>query len=89
MFVLMTYDVHARRVAKALKVSRRYLRRVQNSVFEGELTPGGLSALKRDLGEVLDPEYDSVFFYTWREPWQISRDAIGPLRPMDERANFI
>lgn len=89
MFVLMTYDVHARRVAKALKVSRRYLRRVQDSVFEGELTPGALSALKRDLAAILDPEYDSVLFYTWREAWQLSRDAIGPLRPMDERTNFI
>ena len=89
MFVLMTYDVHTRRVAKALKVARRYLRRVQDSVFEGELTPGGLSALKRDLNDVLDPEYDSVLFYAWQAAWQISRDAIGPLRPMDERANFI
>ncbi len=88
MFVLMTYDVHSRRVAKAMKVARRYLRRVQDSVFEGELTPGGLSALKRDLDAILDPDYDSVLFYTWREPWQLSRDAIGPIQTA-ERSNFI
>jgi len=78
MFVLMTYDVEAQRVEKALKTARRYLRRVQNSVFEGELTPAGLASLKRDLKSVLDLEADSVLFYTWRTMKSASIELIGP-----------
>ena len=78
MFVLMTYDVDVRRDGRALKTARRYLRRVQNSVFEGELTPAGLAALKADMGRVLDLESDSVLFYTWRTMKSASIEFIGP-----------
>ena len=52
MFVIMVYDINVKRVAKVLKTSRRYLSWVQNSVFEGEITPGCLGALKRDLTKI-------------------------------------
>ena len=88
MFVLMAYDVSSKRAGRILKTARRYLNWVQNSVLEGEITAGDMKALKRELEAVLDPGYDSVLFYTWREPWQLSRDAMGPIQPA-ERSNFI
>ena len=88
MFVLMAYDVSSKRAGRILKTARRYLNWVQNSVLEGEITAGDMKALKRERGESIDPEHDSVLFYTWREPWQLSRYAMGPDQPA-ERSNFI
>ena len=87
MFVLLVYDVGTDRVNKALKTARRYLTWVQNSVFEGEMTPGDLKALKRDLAEVIDPGHDSVFFYLWRVGRYASREIMGVQR--GERSNFV
>lgn len=87
MFVLLVYDVGGQRVNKALRTARRYLTWVQNSVFEGEMTPGGLKDLKRDLAEVIDPEHDSVIFYVWRVGRYAARDIMGVERA--ERSNFV
>ena len=38
MFVILSYDVEAKRVAKVMKVCRRYLRHMHESVFEGKIT---------------------------------------------------
>lgn len=81
MFVIMVYDVSTKRVGKALRVARRYLTWVQNSVFEGEMTPGTLNALKRDMASVVDPDSDSVMFYTWSSAAYTSREIIGAERP--------
>ena len=77
MFVLMVYDIDIKRVVRVLKTARRYLRRVQNSVFEGELSPGSLASLKADLDGLIKPEEDSVLFYTWRTRKDAVCDGIG------------
>ena len=87
MFVLLVYDVGVQRVNRALKTARRYLTWVQNSVFEGEMTPGDLKALKQDLAEVIDPEHDSVLFYVWRVGRYASREIMGVER--GARSNFV
>ena len=91
MFVMMTYDVGKKRVAKALKTARRYLRHVQESVFEGELTDSGLASLQDDLASVLDLSYDKVAFYTWPSPRYASCAGMGPCGgwASEERGNFI
>ena len=38
MYVICTYDVAEKRCVKVMKVLRKYMFHVQNSVFEGELT---------------------------------------------------
>ncbi len=77
MMVLMVYDVNEKRCGPALRIARRYLTRVQNSVFEGELTPGKLKALKKELKTILDLSYDSVLFYTWSDGKYTSREVLG------------
>jgi CRISPR-associated protein Cas2 len=79
-FVIMVYDVGEKRVARALKVGRRYLSWVQNSVFEGELSPAVYQQLKADMRHVLDREYDSVIFYTWRTERYATREILGQER---------
>ena len=84
MFVLMFYDVGEKRVAKVLKTARRYLTWIQNSVLEGDLTPATFERLKTDVKKVLDLEYDSVLFYTWRSERYMSRKVVGVERGVED-----
>lgn len=84
MFVLMFYDVGEKRVAKVLKTARRYLTWIQNSVLEGDLTPATFERLKTDVKKVLDLEYDSVLFYTWRSERYMSREVVGVERGVED-----
>ena len=77
MFVIMFYDVGEKRVNKVLKTARKYLTWIQNSVLEGDLTPATLEALKADVKNIIDHEYDSVLFSVWRTERYMTRDTIG------------
>ena len=46
MYVICTYDVAEKRCVKVMKVLRKYMFHVQNSVFEGELTASKFNELK-------------------------------------------
>ena len=46
MFAIVTYDVNARRNSRILKICRRYLNHVQQSVFEGMITEAKLALLE-------------------------------------------
>lgn len=53
MFVVLTYDISGTHIQKVMKICRRYLVHVQNSVFEGTITESELNHLKVDLEKVL------------------------------------
>ena len=42
MYVILVYDFREKRVGKMLKLCRRYLNWIQNSVFEGEISEARL-----------------------------------------------
>ncbi len=77
MYVIMVYDVAVERVTKVLKVGRRYLTWVQNSVLEGELTPAQFERLKAEVREVIEESEDSVLFYLLRSADWLDRHALG------------
>ena len=77
MFAIMVYYVNTKRAAKVLKVSRRYLSWVQNSVFEGDITHGRLNALKGELSKIIDDSEDCILFYLWHFKNYASREYIG------------
>jgi CRISPR-associated protein Cas2 len=54
MFVILVYDFSEKRVGKALKICRKYLTWVQNSVFEGEITIGNLKKLESELSHAMN-----------------------------------
>ena len=60
MYVLIAYDVEARRTRRYHKLLSRYLLQEQNSVFGGDLTAATLLRLHRDLAKVAI-EGDRVF----------------------------
>jgi len=77
MYVIMVYDVGTERVGRVLKVGRKYLTWVQNSVLEGEMTRAQLARLKGELTAVLDNEHDSVLFYVFRTSQWLKRESLG------------
>lgn len=77
MFVILVYDVGQKRVGKVLKTSRKYLYWVQNSVLEGEINESSFKKLKIELERIIDVEYDSVMFYTFRTTKYSEREIIG------------
>lgn len=77
MFVIEVYDVGEKRVAKVLKTSRKYLYWVQNSVLEGEINESSFKKLKMELARIIDDEYDSVIFYTFRTMKYSDREIMG------------
>jgi len=77
MYVVMAYDVNVERVTKVLKVGRRYLTWVQNSVLEGELTQAQFEYLKADLLEVINPNEDAVRFYIIKRNACLAKEFLG------------
>ena len=77
MFVILVYDVNKERVEKMLKLCRRYLNWVQNSVFEGEISRAKLELLKGEILELIQPEEDSVILYIFRSLRYSDRQILG------------
>ncbi|MEM3986893.1 MAG: CRISPR-associated endonuclease Cas2 [Candidatus Methanomethylicia archaeon] len=77
MKVILVYDINEKRVQKVLKICRKYLHWVQNSVFEGELTEAQLERLKAELKYVINNKEDSIIIYTFEISWYSKREIIG------------
>lgn len=77
MYYIAVYDVNEKRVAKALKLFRKYLNWVQNSVFEGELTDSQHAALKAEIKKTLNLDEDSVIFYALSSQKWLAREIMG------------
>lgn len=55
MYILMTYDVEARRTEKFKKLLRKYLEHIQYSVFSGDLSEAKVIELRREISRLLRP----------------------------------
>lgn len=55
MYILMTYDVKARRTEKFKKLLRKYLEHIQYSVFSGDLSEAKVIELRREISRLLRP----------------------------------
>lgn len=85
MYVIVVYDVNQKRVSRCLKTLRRYLTWVQNSVFEGEISPAKLRELEVALRRVLELEEDSVIVYRFTTKLYTKRETIGVVKGHPER----
>jgi CRISPR-associated protein Cas2 len=63
-YVVVCYDIsNDRRRGRVFRRMRGYLPHVQGSVFEGELSDPQLVALRKMIGEQIDPAADTVRLY--------------------------
>ncbi len=87
MYVIAVYDINEKRVNKVLKICRKYLIWIQNSVLEGEITKAKYEKLKMEISDVIHEDEDSVVFYILRDTKYSSREILG--QEKGERSNII
>ena len=84
MYIVMVYDLEAERTQKALKIGRRYLTHVQNSVLEGEISEGDLAQLKNEIDDLLKPG-ESTIIYELSSDSLLNRTVYGQDPTDDQR----
>jgi CRISPR-associated protein Cas2 len=77
MYIIAVYDIGEKRVGKMLKLFRRYLHWIQNSVFEGELSEVKLKELKLEAQKIMDTSTDSLIIFTSRNPKWMQKEIVG------------
>ncbi|MBK9336377.1 MAG: CRISPR-associated endonuclease Cas2 [Lewinellaceae bacterium] len=87
MYVILVYDVGEKRVGKMLKLCRRYLHWIQNSVFEGEITEVRLRELQHHARQLMQVQEDSLIVFSSREERWLEKEIIG--REKNKLDNFL
>ena len=80
MYVIAVYDVGEKRVGKMLKLCRKHLNWIQNSVFEGEITEAKLMELQYRALEIMDEKKDSLILFKTRQEKWLDKEIIGSER---------
>lgn len=84
MYLILVYDVKQQRVGRMLKLCRRYLHWIQNSVFEGEISEVKLAELLAKARAILHEEEDSVILFKSRTQQWLDKQVVGRERsPLD------
>ena len=87
MYVILVYDVCEKRVGKMLKLCRKYLHWIQNSVFEGEITDVKLKELVHLAKQIMNPDSDSIILFKSRDEKWLEKEIVGVERSSTE--NFL
>jgi len=77
MYIILVYDIGEKRVGKMLKLCRRYLNWIQNSVFEGEITDVLLKQLTNQALQIMEKDKDSLILFKSREEKWLEKEVVG------------
>ena len=77
MFVILSYDVNREHVSKVMKIRRKYLVHVYESVFEGTITEAKLKSLKKELEQLIDTDEDLICQYEMDSVKFSRKEQIG------------
>lgn len=78
MFVILYYDVNAKRCNRMLKTCRKYLEWVQNSVLEGEIGEAAFEKMLHELKKIMhEDDGDSLVVYKFRQMKYYDRSVYG------------
>ncbi len=80
MYVILVYDFGERRVGKMLKLCRRYLNWIQNSVFEGEISEARLKELLMLCDKFMEKEEDSIIIFSGSSQYTMDKRIVGKER---------
>ena len=77
MYIIAVYDVNEKRVGKMLKLCRRYLHWIQNSVFEGEISELKLKEFTFQARQLMDESEDSLIIFSSRNERWLDKQVFG------------
>ena len=77
MYVILVYDFGEKRVGKMLKLCRKYLNWIQNSVFEGEISEVKLKELLQKAHQFMEKEEDSIILFKHPSQVYMEKEVIG------------
>lgn len=80
MYVILVYDFGEKRVNKMLKLCRRYLNWIQNSVFEGEISEARLKELLMLSDKFMKKDEDSIIIFSGPSQSSMDKRIIGKER---------
>lgn len=80
MYVILVYDFGEKRVTKILKLCRKYLNWIQNSVFEGEISEVRLHELLMFAKKFMKEEEDSIIIFKGRDITWTEKQIVGKER---------
>ncbi|GAD07603.1 CRISPR-associated endoribonuclease Cas2 [Porphyromonas crevioricanis] len=80
MYIILVYDIGEKRVGKMLKLCRKYLNWIQNSIFEGEISEVKLLELKGLAQKLMDKREDSLIIFASRQERWLEKEIIGKER---------
>ena len=89
MYILVTYDVDTvsekgqKRLRTVARLCQDYGQRVQNSVFECEVTEAQYATLKERLRTAMDEKLDSIRFYHLNHNKTHSIETLGRVTSFD------
>ena len=69
MYLILVYDINQKRVGKMLKLCRKYLHWIQNSVFEGEIADVKLKELLSAANGIMNDEDSLILFKSRDSKW--------------------
>lgn len=92
MYVILVYDICTdtdgkKILPKIFKICKKYLTHIQNSVFEGEVSPSQLKQLKMELSKHIRKTEDSLIIFKSRQEKWLDKEYLGIEK--DETDNFI
>lgn len=77
MYIILVYDVGTKRCGKMLKLCRKYLNWIQNSVFEGEISNSQLMELKYSAQNIMEEKTDSLIIFKTRQEKWLDKEIVG------------
>ena len=80
MYIILVYDCGEKRVGKILKLCRKYLNWIQNSVFEGEISEVKLKELIFSAKKIMNVEEDSLIIFSGLSEKRLDKQIIGKER---------
>ncbi len=77
MYIILVYDMKQQRVGRMLKLCRRYLHWIQNSVFEGEISEVKLAELLAKARIIMKEDEDSLILFKSRTQQWLEKQVVG------------
>ena len=78
--MILVYDCGEKRVGKMLRLCRKYLNWIQNSVFEGEISEVKLKELVINAEKFMEKDEDSLIIFSGRSEKWLDKQIVGKER---------